>query len=115
MTDELIWAASLDDIAHIRRLVARGARLDCADYDLRTPLHLAAAEGHVDVVRYLLDQGVPWRPLDRWGGTPLDDAIRHQRPEVVGLLRTRDHDTSPEPIEPVRLPLPGKTPDPILN
>ena len=43
---ELIWAASVGDLRAIRRLVALGIPLDSADYDRRTPMHLAAAEGH---------------------------------------------------------------------
>jgi len=84
--DELIWAASIGDMAHIRQLVARGTRLDGADYDFRTPLHLAASEGHAKVVRFLLDEGVDPAPRDRWGWTPLDDARRHNKPDVVMLL-----------------------------
>jgi len=97
--DELIWAASVGDMAHIRQLVAQGVSLDGADYDLRTPLHLAAAEGHAKIVRFLLDEGVDPSPRDRWGWTPLDDAQRHGKHDVVELLRRQepalvDHATS---------------------
>ena len=88
--DELIWAASLGDMEHIRQLVARGVQMDCADYDSRTPLHLAAAEGQTEVVRFLLDQGVDASPFDRWGTTPLDDATRHRKSAVVRLLQRRN-------------------------
>jgi ankyrin repeat protein len=37
-------------------------------------------------VRFLLSQGVPREPRDRWGFTPLDDATRHGHEEVVRLL-----------------------------
>jgi len=84
--DELIWAASLGDLAAVRRLVAQGVPLELADYDRRTALHLAAAEGHVDVVRYCIAHGVPVNPKDRWGNTPLDDARRHGHDEVAELL-----------------------------
>ena len=50
-------------------------------------MHLAASEGHLEVVRLLMDEhGAPNSPCDRWGGTPLDDAIRHGHEEVVGFL-----------------------------
>ena len=43
-------------------------------------LHLAASEGLIEVVRYLVEEaGVNPSPVDRWGGTPLDDAIRSAR------------------------------------
>ncbi len=66
-TVEMIWAASVGNLRAISRLVARGIPLEIADYDLRTPLHLAAAEGHHRVVEYLLVQGVKPNPKDRWG------------------------------------------------
>lgn len=86
-TAELIWAASEGDLVSIYRLVARGVPLGAADYDFRTPLHLAAAEGHLNVVTYFLAQKVHLNPLDRWGNTPLDDASRHGRKEVAALLK----------------------------
>ena len=47
------------------------------DYDDRTALHLSASEGKADAVRFLLAKGADVNLLDRMGGTPLDDAIRH--------------------------------------
>ena len=86
-TAELIWAASTGDLETMYRLVAQGVPLGIADYDLRTPLHLAAAEGHVDVVKYLVAHRVDLQPRDRWGNTPLDDAVRHGRTAVAAALK----------------------------
>jgi len=47
---------------------------NAGDYDKRTPLHLACAAGHYDVVKYLIDTGVEINVADRWGATPLNDA-----------------------------------------
>jgi glutaminase len=58
-----------------------------ADYDGRTALHLAAAEGQLEVVRYLLAIGTEPQPVDRWGGTPLSDAEGNGHTQVVDLLR----------------------------
>ena len=47
------------------------------DYDDRTCLHLAASCGKIAVVQYLIDvDGINMDPIDRFGGTPLDDAYR---------------------------------------
>ena len=48
--------------------------MDSGDYDQRTPLHLASTFGHLEVVKYLISNGVKVNPLDRWGATPLNDA-----------------------------------------
>jgi glutaminase len=73
---DLCWVAAEGDLEGLRRLVAEGADPGSADYDGRTPLHLAVAEGQEDVVRYLLGLGVPADPVDRWGNTPRDEAVR---------------------------------------
>ncbi|MBL8150437.1 MAG: glutaminase A [Blastocatellia bacterium] len=82
----LIWAASKGDLTAVQRLVACGVDLNVADYDGRTPLHLAASEAHEHVVRYLLKQSVNVNPVDRWGGTPLSDAYRQGNQMIIQLL-----------------------------
>ncbi|MBU1618410.1 MAG: glutaminase A [Gammaproteobacteria bacterium] len=83
---QAIYAASIGDVNELKRLVAHEHDLNSADYDGRTPLHLAAAEGQAEAVGYLLKQKVQHNPLDRWGFTPLDDAIRHKQQAVIQLL-----------------------------
>ena len=39
------------------------------DYDKRTPLHVAASEGHLDICRYLVEKGARINRVDRWGGS----------------------------------------------
>ena len=82
-------AAAIDDVNALKTLVRRGVDPDLGDYDGRTALHLASAEGHLASVRYLLDQGADPNVVDRWGGTPLSDAVAHGRTEVAQLLRAR--------------------------
>lgn len=80
------WAASKGDVASMQQLIARGVRIDDADYDGRTPLHIAASEGHLEIVRLLLGLGANVDARDRWDGTPLEDAYRGGHEQVVRLL-----------------------------
>lgn len=55
---ELTYAASAGDLEIVRTLVARGVRVNAGDYDFRTTIHLAVAEGRTDIVRFLVGKGV---------------------------------------------------------
>ena len=57
------------------------------DYDHRTALHLAASEGHIDVVKFLCKRGANVNVEDRWGGRPLDDALEKDNKHVAEVLR----------------------------
>ena len=72
------------------------------DYDKRTAIHLAASEGHIQMVLYLIEAGVDPNPKDRWGGTPLDDANREGHTELAKLLRDKGAYTGEEIVERVR-------------
>lgn len=62
--------------------------LDIGDYDGRTALHLACSENHINIVEFLLNNGVKnLNPTDRWGNTPLDDAIRGGFSDIEQLLK----------------------------
>lgn len=78
--------AQLPERSAVRALTATGVEPGTADYDGRTPLHLAAAEGQLEVVRYLLAAGAAPQPEDRWGGTPLSDAEGNGHTEIAALL-----------------------------
>jgi glutaminase len=83
---QVTWAASFGDLRGVRQMIARGVDPNRGNFDKRTPLHLAAAEGHVAVVEYLLGIGVEPSPVDRFGNTPLDDATREGHARVARLL-----------------------------
>ena len=55
--------------------------------DKRTALHISAAEGNLQAVRLLLEEGRA-NPgvVDRWGYTPVDEAVRVQVRAVVVVV-----------------------------
>ncbi|XP_062325947.1 60 kDa lysophospholipase isoform X1 [Osmerus eperlanus] len=88
LTPPLACAASkIGDIDALKAIREMGSDLSLADYDGRTPLHVAACEGHLEVVKYLLCHGASVHAKDRFGDTPLSNARRFRHKEVVRLLR----------------------------
>jgi hypothetical protein len=67
----LITASDCGDLNEIIKLVSKGACIDQADYDGRTSAHLASSNGHIDVVRYLIQNNASLDVFDRFGRTPL--------------------------------------------
>ena len=66
----------------------QGVDMSMGDYDGRTALHLAAVEGHARCVRFLLEVcAVPHDCKDRWGQTPLTEAIESKHIQVAAILR----------------------------
>jgi len=64
--------------------------INIGDYDGRTAMHLAASEGKLNVVRVMVEELMAdCNPVDRWGGTPLDDALRHKRDRVAKYLQEK--------------------------
>ena len=69
-------AASNGDIPSLMSLQQQGGDFNFPDYDGRTPLHLACCDGHLETVRYLLQNGASVHTSDRFNHTPLDNAVR---------------------------------------
>jgi len=94
-------AASSGDLETVHRLHIQGLDLNCSDYDRRTALHLAVAGSHLDVIKYLVENGANVNPEDRWNAKPLDDAIETDIIEFLiskGAVRSEQQ---PMPYTPI--------------
>lgn len=89
LTTKLIDAAKAGNLARVKALVQVGAQTEASDYDGRSAMHLAAASGHVEILKYLKAQhGVDISIVDRYGNTPLHDAIANNQTECVSWLKS---------------------------
>ncbi|XP_073699955.1 glutaminase 2b isoform X3 [Garra rufa] len=91
----LMFAAHSGDVSALRRFALSSMDMELKDYDCRTPLHIASAEGHMDVVLFLT-QSCKVNPFvkDRWGNIPRDDAMQFGREDVVKILEEYEQNYS---------------------
>jgi len=85
----LCAAGARGDVNELRRLVASGCDPNRSDYDRRTALHLAASEGQMGAVDYLVSHGAAIDCRDRWNNTPLDDARRAGHTKIARFLEAQ--------------------------
>ncbi|CAI5516283.1 unnamed protein product [Closterium sp. Naga37s-1] len=84
---ELCHAVKRGMVEYLERLLSFGLDPNEADHDLRTPLHVAAAEGSVVLVRLLLEHGADAWARDRLGNLAVDEACRNGARPVIALLK----------------------------
>ncbi|KAL7605429.1 integrin-linked protein kinase 1 isoform X2 [Lactuca sativa] len=82
----LMFFSSEGDLEGIKKLLDSGTDVNFKDIDNRTALHVAACQGFTDVAELLLERGAEIDPQDKWGSTPLADAIHYKNHGVVKLL-----------------------------
>ncbi len=98
LLEPLILATKKGNLSLSKKLVKDGADVNGYDKNGLTPLHWAARSGHVEIVRFLLDQNarinIRTTDVNRPAGdgaswTPMDYAVQMKRPDVVSLLGSR--------------------------
>lgn len=58
------------------------------DYEGMTALHIAAAEGHLEAVKYLINKGADLGIKDARGFDPYDESRRENRTSVSRYMKT---------------------------
>ncbi|KAL1308253.1 hypothetical protein HN51_050188 [Arachis hypogaea] len=82
----LCTAVARGDSDYLKRLLSNGMDPNLKDYDYRSPLHVAAAEGLYFMAKLLLEAGASVFTKDRWGKTPLDEARMSGNKNLIKLL-----------------------------
>ncbi|KAL3501454.1 hypothetical protein ACH5RR_035903 [Cinchona calisaya] len=113
-TSMILWHAHQHDASAVRKLLEEDRSLIHAkDYDNRTPLHVAALHGWIDVAKTLIEFGADVNAQDRWKNTPLADAEGAKKYSMIELLKSHGglsygqngSHFEPKPVPP---PLPNK-------
>lgn len=99
---ELIQAAAVGDGQEVEKLLDSGVDCNVRDYDCRTSLHLAVANDHDHVAMLLFNRGANPFAQDRWGVTPIGEALRNNDTEFAlrlgykesGVLQNNSHNNS---------------------
>ncbi|KAK3251424.1 hypothetical protein CYMTET_39234 [Cymbomonas tetramitiformis] len=87
---QLCQAASTNDVTTLQTFYRCGVDMNSSDYDNRTAMHLAASNGCVEALSWMLQRdGIEVNPVDRLGGTPLEDAYRHDEPVMILMLEAK--------------------------
>ena len=84
---QLILAAREGNLTKVRVLVEQGAHLNQSNDDEKhTPMHDAAAFGHLNIVQYLVEAGADVEREDYYGSTPVLRAAQQGHALVVRYL-----------------------------
>eukprot|EP00899_Mesostigma_viride_P029480 jgi/Mesvir1/9717/Mv12188-RA.1 len=93
----LLTAVEKADIDVVRRVMALGCDVNGRDWNGKSALHLCAAEGLTAIAEELLAHGAVVSCSDNVFSTPLHEAMRRHRPEMVKLLLT--HGADPQALD----------------
>ncbi|XP_076808592.1 ankyrin repeat and SAM domain-containing protein 6-like [Clavelina lepadiformis] len=82
----LLAAVEIGELSKVQMLLEQGISVETTDVDGNSLLHIAAANGHEDIVRLLSIKGASLDRPNLYGWTPLMQASRHGYEKVVKHL-----------------------------
>ena len=82
----LIEAAACGNFIQLTDLIQLGANVNACDQSGRSALHLASAEGRLEIVEYLIQEKANIKIKDRWGSEPLHEACLAGHSAVINAL-----------------------------
>lgn len=82
----MYYAAFFNNVEMMDNLRLLGWNVNGQDYDGRTALGVAASQGNLEAVKYLISKGADLTIRDSRGNDPLDDARREGRTTVINYL-----------------------------
>lgn len=97
LRDDLINACANNNLEEVKKISQR-ISVNISDYDNRTPLHLACAEGNLEIVKFLIENGCNVKLEDRWGNTALseaetgfqkneDETVKHKYTKIINMIK----------------------------
>lgn len=90
LATRLCSACARGDRSGATRLLASSSiDVNRGDYDKRTPLHIAAGRGHLELARLLVAHNADVSARDRAGRTPLLEAVRGEHGATVSFLEAQ--------------------------
>ena len=80
------YAAATDDLKTVKVFLLHGISVNAQNREGGTGLHGAAVEGNIKMMEYLISKGANINVLDRYGDSPLEDAISMKHDEAAKFL-----------------------------
>ncbi|KAF8642760.1 hypothetical protein HU200_067142 [Digitaria exilis] len=114
-TMQLLFFACQGDAMGVEGLLRSGVDVNSINLDGRTALHIAACEGHRDVVRVLLNWKANIDARDRWGSMAVADAKFYGHTRVYDLLTAHGAKAPKSKRTPMMVSTPGEVPEYELN
>ena len=92
---DIFTATMLGNLENVKWLVKKGVPADSVDQNRDTPVHIAAAYGHLNIVKYLIkEQNIPVYIKGDNDRTPLHYAAAYGHDEIISYLLSKGADVN---------------------